>query len=111
MGTFRVFIKDLLDSGASVTIHCYCLRTSQWSNEQIAKFPATLRLWNVTQDYRCAGCGRIGMVRHIDIHTTVERAGEHGRQAEHIRRAVPIRGKPAFGKRQRVEPKRDQRTD
>jgi hypothetical protein len=99
MGTFHVFIKHMLDSGASVTIHCYCLRAGHWTNEYLAQFPATLRLWNVTQDYRCAGCGRIGMVRDLDI--LPPPAVDPEPKREYVRRAIPIKDKPSFGKRGR----------
>jgi hypothetical protein len=97
MGTFHVFVKDLVQSGAGVTIHCFCLRKTMWSCDHLARFAPTLRLWSVTEDFRCGRCGRLGKVRHIDVHVFPEDDAPASKR-EHVRKAIPIKEK-TFGKR------------
>ncbi len=99
MGTFHVFIKDLLSSGSSITIYCFCLQTAVWTQDRLARFSPTVRLWKATEDLRCAKCGRLGKVRDIDIHDSPVEEVEFGKPRVHA--MVPLKGQAGFGKRQR----------
>jgi hypothetical protein len=72
-----------------------------WTNDRLRRFPPTLRLWNATQDYRCATCGRIGMVRHIDVHAEPQGEATSPAKREHVRKSIPMKEEPVFGKRRR----------
>ena len=98
MGTFHIFVKDLLASGCSITIHCFCLRTAVWTQDQLSRFAPTKRLWNATEHFRCETCGRLGKVRDIDVHGCADE-GPAPPQRERVRKAIPLRGPAPTAKR------------
>lgn len=70
MGTFHLRITDLLQGGDSVTIFCFCTERTLWTPERLVRFPKMNRLWDATTNFRCWKCGRLGMVRDMDVHAT-----------------------------------------
>ena len=97
MGRFHVFVRDMLDSGSSITIHCFCLRTAHWTQDELAGFSPDTRLWNATETFVCSSCGRRGKVREIDVHRP-DADLEELTKPEKIRKPIALRQQP-FGKR------------
>ena len=100
MGTFHVFIRDLLSSGSSITLYCFCLQTALWTQDRLARFSLTDRLWSAAAALRCEKCGRLGKVRDIDIHDSPIGQVEFGR-FQRVRTMVPLKERTTFGKRKR----------
>ena len=98
MGRFHVFVKDLLHTDASITIHCYCLRTAVWTQTELTTFSPGTRLWSATETFICSSCGRRGKVRDIDVHDGGTDPHELTKP-ERIRKPIALKQKRTFGKR------------
>lgn len=102
MGTFHVRVHELLDSGDSVTIFCFCTERTLWTPERFECFPRNNRLWDTATHFRCWKCGRLGMVRDMDVHASPVASVREERRPRPPRQAPLINAQRAFGRRTRA---------
>lgn len=85
MGTVFLRVRDLLRDGASLSIHCFCLRRTIWTPATLQRFVPELRVWTVVEGFRCDRCGRSGKIRDMVVHDASDAIEED-----------PVRGPRAF---------------